>query len=204
MDKICYIVGAGELTESFKPSARDLVIAADGGYDHIVKMGITPDVLIGDMDSLSLAPSDVEVIKVPVEKDETDMLLAYRLGCERGYREFVIYGGTGGRTDHTLANYALLLHARKEGNRAYLVGSGARAHVIINESVDIFGTNGGGVSAFAQFGNAYGVSVEGLKYEARDITLTPEFPLCVSNSHTENGKGTVSVRDGALLIIEEL
>lgn len=201
---VCYIVGAGEFSETLSPSASDLVIAADGGCDHLKRIGVTPDVLIGDLDSVEEVPCGIETVKHPVEKDETDSFLAYKLGAGRGYSEFVLLGGTGGRIDHTLANYALLLYAAREGNAVTLIGGGTRVRALVNGKIELFGEKGRGVSVFALGGEAKNVCIKGLKYEAESVNLKPEFPLGVSNSHSDSARGTVSVGDGALLIIEEL
>ena len=130
---ICYIVGAGEFYGSFKPSEDDLVIAADGGYLTLTKLGIRCDVLIGDMDSLKKIPDGVEILRHRVEKDETDMHLAYLEGRRRGYSEFMLYGGVGGRPDHTFANYCLLSYIKENGGSAKLIDNGYIAYVIKNE-----------------------------------------------------------------------
>ena len=91
---ICYIVGAGDFPYGFSPKDDDLVIAADGGYDHLKKNGIRCDLLIGDLDSISASADGVQTKRFPIRKDETDMHLAYLEGKARGYKEFHIYGGT--------------------------------------------------------------------------------------------------------------
>lgn len=199
----CYIVGAGEFSEKITLTDGDFVIAADGGFDNLKKIGITPDLLIGDFDSISELPQGTEAVRYPVEKDETDSFLAYKLGVERGYREFVLLGGTGGRIDHTLANYSLMFYARREGNSLSVVGSGTRAYAVVNEKKTLVGKRGCVVSVFAFGGKAFSVSIKGLKYEADNITLQPEFALGVSNSYINDGEAYVSVGDGALLVIEE-
>ena len=201
--KKCYIVGAGELFGSFSPSEGDLVIAADGGYDNLLTLGITPHVIIGDLDSVrSNLPCDVELIRHKVEKDETDAHLAYLEGARRGYTEFELYGGTGGREDHTFANYSLLLYAKNEGNNVKLVSENMDICVIKNERREFFGRAGATFSAFAIGGVCRGVTIDGLYYTAWDATLTPEFPLAVSN-HFKGGVATVEVRHGALLIMTQ-
>ena len=108
-ENICYIVGAGELHSLPSPTEGDLVIAADGGLDALASGGITPAVVVGDLDSLSgRVPEGVEILRHPVEKDETDSHLSYLEGAKRGYTRFSLYGCTGGRDDHTFANYSLL------------------------------------------------------------------------------------------------
>ena len=109
--KTCYIVGAGDFFGKIEPRDDDLVIAADGGYDTLVRLGVRCDLLIGDMDSLKAEESATRRIVFPVEKDETDMFLAYMTGVKNGFSDFRIYGGVGGRIDHTFANFSLLIYA---------------------------------------------------------------------------------------------
>ena len=205
--KKCVIIGAGEFFGDVKLDTGDYLIAADGGLDHIKSLGLTPDVIIGDFDSVSDAremPEGIEVIRHPVEKDETDSYLAYRLGYERGFREFHIFGGTGGREDHTFANYCLLLKAKNEGCNAFLYGKDQISTVIKNEKMRIFGNPGASFSVFALGAIASGVTVKGAKYEAEKVTLTPDFPLGVSNSFTDSGYADIEVECGALLIMQAI
>ena len=196
----CYIVGAGDFYGSFTPDDTDLVIAADGGYTSLLKRNIRCDLLIGDMDSLGDVPSGVKFIKHPVEKDETDSYLAYLHGKSLGYENFEIYGGVGGREDHTFANYSLLAKIREEGRRATLFGNGTRAFVIKNEAVKLSGREGDYISVFALGGTARGVNIKGLYYEAESAALTYDFPLGVSNRFTSR-EAEISVARGVLLII---
>ena len=200
----CYIVGAGEFILDTPPEAGDFIIAADGGYDSLAAKKIAPSLLIGDMDSRisEKIPDSLEVITYPVEKDETDMHLSYLEGARRGFADFVILGGTGGREDHTLANYALLLYMSERGHRGELVGRESNATVIRNGKISLFGKKGGRVSVFAIGGSADGVSIEGMKYGAGRIKLSESMPLGVSNS-LGDGAGVVSVENGALLVIYE-
>ena len=199
----CYIVGAGEFYGSFTPSEGDLVIAADGGYNSLVKRGIRCDLLIGDMDSLEDIPTGVEILRHRVEKDETDMHLAYLEGTRRGFSDFAIYGGVGGRPDHTFANYCLLAYIQNHGGRAKLYDKTSVAYAISNESVRLTATEGKTVSVFAFGSEARGVSVRGLYYTLEGGTLTPDFPLGVSN-HTVGKDGEIEVLDGTLLVIQEI
>lgn len=200
---ICYIVGAGSFTYPFEPGEDDLVIAADGGYDHLIHYGIRCDLLIGDLDSICKAPSDVELIRHPVMKDETDTHLAYLEGARRGYADFRIYGGTGGREDHSFANFSLLLYMRNRGHRGSVYGDTGVYQVIKNEGICVRGEAGKHFSAFAFGGEAHGVFIRGLEYECEGITLTPEFPLAVSNRFVGRD-GEVCVADGALLLMTEI
>ena len=205
---VCYIVGAGDFHGSFTPAKDDLVIAADGGYLALMERGIRCDILLGDMDSLSelgVASSDCkapEILKFPVEKDETDTHLAYLEGERRGYTKFYIYGGTGGREDHTFANYSLPLYGKNAGHRITLVGKDRDFFVIKNESVTLSEAPGKDLSVFAFGGDCAGVSIAGAKYEAADVSLSPAFPLGVSNSFVGTDV-TLTVKRGALLIMVE-
>ena len=97
----------------------------------------------------------------------------------------------------------MLLKAKNQGNKATLVGNGTETIVIKNEKIEIFGNEGATVSVFA-FGvsEASGVTIEGLKYTANNITLSSDYPLGVSNSFRSSGRGAVAVGSGALLIIK--
>ena len=211
--KKCYIFGAGELFGSPTVSSSDLIIAADGGTAHLKSLGIKPDMIVGDFDSMGSSFSEkcedpelsgVEIARFPVKKDDTDMMLAYKIGASRGYDEFHIYGGVGGREDHTFANYSLLLYAKNEGKTAFLYNKTSRVRVIKNEKIELHGAKGKTVSLFAFGGEARGVFVSGLEYELSGGTLSVDFPLGVSNSHGHGGFATVEVKDGALIVFEEL
>lgn len=199
---ICYIVGAGDFTTHFTPTDSDLVIAADGGYDSLTKTGIRCDLLIGDLDSITEVPTGVKIIRYPVKKDETDMMLAYLAGAERGYTDFEIHGATGGRQDHTFANYCLLLYMSERGHRGSILCDTGATLLLKNGSIEVTGECGKHFSAFAFGGEAVGVTIRGLEYECEGVTLTPEFPLAVSNRFI--GKvGQVEVKRGALLLMIE-
>ena len=200
--KKCYIVGAGDFNTPFSPDKDDLVIAADGGYDHLMRMGIRCDVLVGDLDSVTDAPSGIETVKFPIQKDETDMHLSYLEGVKRGYRDFYILGGTGGREDHTFANYCLLLYITEAGHTAKLLSDTGEVQAIKNSSLTISGKPTKHLSVFPFGGVAKGVSIKGAEYECEDITLEPSFPLAVSNRFL-NSDAKISVKDGILLVMKE-
>ena len=197
---VCYIVGAGELHGSPTPSAGDLVIAADGGYDHLMRLGIKPDLVIGDMDSLKAERVEGETVLYPKKKDETDMYLAYVIGKKKGYSDFLIYGGTGGRPDHTFANYTLLFNAKNNGDRMTVVDEKYDIFAIENERAVISERVGAELSVFAFSSDAQGVDIWGTEYTAEDITLRYDFALGVSNKITDNN-ASISVRRGKLLVM---
>ncbi len=196
--KICYIIGAGDLPLLYIKK-DGLVIAADGGLDQLGD--IIPDIVVGDFDSAAAPPPENAVI-LPVEKDVTDMRYAADMGIENGCDTYILYGGTGGRPDHTFANYSLLCYLAEKGKTAYLLGDGFITTAINNDSVKIQGEIGNTLSVFSAGDRAEGVALKGLKYTLSDHTLTFSDPLGVSNSFTEP-TAEISVKSGTLLIMWE-
>lgn len=134
----CYIFGAGGFYGlPQRPAAGDTVIAADGGWRICRRENITPDLLLGDFDSLHTMPDFARIRRVPVEKDDTDMMLAIKEGLGRGETEFHLYGGMGGRTDHTIANLQGLLYLADHGARGWLYGDRERFTAIRDGSITL-------------------------------------------------------------------
>lgn len=212
MEKLCVIFGAGETYSPRKKfSGDDLIIAADGGYAAAVNAGLEPSVIIGDFDSGSVPQSAAaHIIKLNRDKDETDMLAAVKLGIRRGYKTFVLYGGVGGRLDHTVANIAVLCYLNAFGARGYLIDRDSVCTVITDDEFILPPSARGTVSVFAYGGEAFGVDIKGLSYRLENARLTPEFPIGVSNATASSGKiiefaekkqrPSVSVKTGSLLI----
>ena len=118
---VCYVVGAGDCTSlDFEKKSGDLIIAADGGYKYLVSARIKPDILIGDFDSLGDIPENENIIRLNPVKDITDMDAAVKIGLDKGYSEFVIYGALGGRFDHSLANIQLIARLSQQEKKAEL------------------------------------------------------------------------------------
>lgn len=196
----CVIFGAAAFDALLLPIQKDdLIIAADGGVTHCAQIGLTPDVILGDFDSLGYIPEGAQVF--PVEKDDTDVMLAVRCGLDRGFREFVIYGGMDGpRLDHTMANFQTLSYLRKQDARGYLIGKNHISTVIQNETAAFSADASGIVSVFCLGKDASGVTIRGLKYSLENGSLTADFPLGVSN-HFVGEEATISVEHGSLLLI---
>ena len=179
----------------------DLVIAADGGLHHTQKLGISPDVVLGDFDSLGYAPAGANVF--PVEKDDTDAMLAVRRGLDMGYRDFLLYGSLDGpRLDHTVANFQTLQFLCDRGAFGVLCGISTMAAVMKNGSLSFPSGCRGNISVFCMGPDARGVTLKGLYYPLEKGTLTTGFPLGVSN-HFTGEPAEVSVEDGSLLVIWE-
>jgi len=200
----CFIIGAGPFYGlPVAPAPGDYVIAADGGYLHCREAGLVPDLLLGDFDSLDALPGDTDVERFPVDKDDTDSMLAMKLGLEKGYRTFHLYGGTGGRMDHTLANLQGLAYLARQGARGYLYDASYVFTALWNSSLDLPAREEGIFSVFALGETARGVSILGGRYPLEGGELSPFFPLGVSN-HFEGRPVRVSVEKGCLLVGWEL
>jgi len=192
-------MGAGEYFGHFSPKGSDYIIAADGGMDTLNELGIEPHLIIGDFDSSLSSPSGNNVIILPKEKDDTDTLAALRIGIDRGFDEFHIFGGMGGRADHTLANIHCLSFLCERNCRGYLYGNGMIITALKNGQMKFDSDILGYLSVFAYGGKAENVSLRGLKYPLENACLTCDMPLGVSNEFIGES-AEISVGNGTLLI----
>lgn len=196
--KICCIVGAGETERLYINRESFFIIAADGGLERLGD--ISPDIIVGDFDSLGFVPNSQNTVILPVEKDVTDTAYAASMGEEKGFDTFVIYGGTGGRPDHTLANLSLLADLSKRGKRAFLIGEEFIITAITNGETCLPKHTDETVSVFSFSEKSFGVNIKGLKYCLKDYTLESVKALGVSNSFI--GKSaSVSVEKGTLIVM---
>ena len=197
--KTCIIFCAAGFDGLLFPIPEDaLVIAADGGLRHTQALGIRPDVILGDFDSLGYVPDDSQVY--PVEKDDTDAMLAVRVGLERGCDRFLFYGAMDGpRLDHTVANFQTLGYLATHGARGALIGRDYIATVLREETIEFSEAAAGILSLFC-LGASAEVTIEGLKYGLDHGTLTPDFPLGVSN-HFEGKAARITVHSGLVLAL---
>ena len=186
---------------SFSINKDDIVIAADAGIINTQKFNIKPDYIIGDFDSLGYVPTNSNIILHPVEKDDTDSMLAVKLGFEKGYNNFRIFGGIGGRLDHTFANIQSASYVAEKDGNAVFYGTEENFTVIKNNKKCFTKENKGNISIFA-LEECKNVNINGLYYELENGCLSPDFPLGVSNKFN-NKEATISVEEGKLLIIWE-
>lgn len=209
MEGKCFLIGAGDLTVgALEVGENDLVIAVDGGLGYCDVLGVEPDLILGDFDSIS--PEEAKtlmtleqqiperVIRLPREKDDTDTLAALKEGLHRGYRDYRIYGGTGGRFDHTFANIQCLLFLKKQGAVGYLVDGNGMILVLENESVEFQKGLEGYLSLFSLSQESLGVTIQGMKYPLDRAVLRNDFPVGISNEFTGE-KAVISVEKGQLV-----
>ncbi len=207
----CIIVAAGDLTVgSVNVNEDDLVIAVDGGLGYCSVLELEPDLILGDFDSVSEQEREaIQLLKAQIperivelarEKDDTDTLAAIRIGLENGYDRFLIYGGTGGRLEHTIANIQCLLYLKNHNATGYLMDGSGMICVLQNEEVKLRDNLEGYMSLFSLGKEAKGVTIRGMKYELDNATITNDFPVGISNEFIGK-EATVKVEDGQLVMI---
>ena len=197
--KTCIIFCAGGFSGLAEPiREEDHILAADGGLTHVEKLGLRPHSILGDFDSLGYVPQGAQVF--PVEKDDTDSMLAVRRGLELGYRRFVIYGALDGeRLDHTVANLQTLCFLASHGAVGYLVGNTYLA-TAIRETTFRFPEHAEGVLSLFCFGTDACLTLEGLQYTLEKGTLGADYPLGVSN-HFVGEEAVVTVHSGTVVAL---
>ncbi len=186
------------LTADFTP---DFILCADGGYDHAKAAGITPDLLIGDLDSISAA-SDPEIEKIvfPSEKDDTDTGLCLQAAIDRGCRDILIAGGLGGRLDHTISNIQLIVGKSHLADRITIKDKNNTCTVLNSSSITLPRCENQYVSVFSMSDMSYGVSETGVKYPLDKADLPIGSTLGTSNEIID-ASGTFSVENGIILVI---
>ncbi|MDR0197292.1 MAG: thiamine diphosphokinase [Oscillospiraceae bacterium] len=199
-EKPCVIVGAGDFDGFCEGYTAGFVIAADGGCNRLADFGLRPDLIVGDFDSLSDAPSGVETVRFPKDKCETDTDLAAKEAIKRAYNRFYIYGALGGRTDHVFGNAAVLINLSRNGYAAYIIGKNEVITAVTDGAVAFGADKRGTVSVFPAGEKARGVSLKGLKYELDGATLKYGETLGVSNEFIGE-KSVIEVKKGTLIIV---
>lgn len=205
----CILICAGSYEPlEIEKQESDFLIAVDGGFRYCIEQSLQPDLVLGDFDSVE--PDYLEIIRqipdqqrltLPTEKDDTDTLAAIKIGLEKGYRSFHIYGAMGGsRMEHTLANLQVLLYLKNHGAKGYLLDKNCMVFLLQNESVTLGERGPAYLSLFAMGGDARGVTVRNMKYEVENTTITADYPVGISNELIGE-EPTISVEQGTLLAI---
>ena len=186
-----------------KPREGDLTVAADSGWHNALLLGITPQVLLGDFDSIGGEglPEAEEILQVPVEKDRTDTQLAVDLALSRGATEVVIIGGLSGRLDHALSNLGVLEALAERNIYAVIEDGFNRVRFIYSTSVLVARSAYTYLSLLAADKVVKGLSVEGCKYPLQNARLARSHGWTVSNEITGNC-ALVEVRRGGIYVME--
>lgn len=202
----CVIIGGGDCSaDILKKNIKvdnDYIICADGGYDYAVEADFKPDLLIGDFDSIKAIPDDVRKVTLPVEKDVTDTVAAFNKGVKQGFTSFVLFGGTGGRFEHTFANISLMANASKQNISFEIIDEKHTFRAITNSTIKIKRKENQQISVFAYGNKAIGVTENDFHYPLQNYTLDPFDGALGTSNDIIDDFGEISVADGTLIIIE--
>jgi thiamine pyrophosphokinase len=210
----CLIISGGSIDDDFlvevvKNGGYDVLLAADSGMDALYRNKILPELIVGDMDSVSgeaweffKEHEKIEIIQLNPRKDETDTEFALREAIRRGAHNITILGGTGGRIDHTFSNIALLGIGLENYVSVELLDANNRVRLLEHE-VTISWTQqfGSYVSLIPYGGPVRGITVTGMKYPLENAELDIFKSLGISNEIIED-EAKITWEEGYLLIIE--
>lgn len=194
------IIGSGDIKnyEYIKSKLRktDFIICADGGYNHAVNMGITPDVLIGDFDSAKGYEVVKDRIEYPARKDFTDGELAVSYALEKGFCDIVLLAMSGDRLDHTAADIFLL----DKCARGVLIDDNNEVYML-KDSLSVKGKKGQTISVIPLTERVEGVTTSGLEYPLNNETIFFASSRSVSNVMTDE-ECSFSITSGKALVIK--
>lgn len=201
--KQAVLLAAGPISspEALQIPKDAFLVCADGGYRYAQALGRTPDLILGDFDSAPVPDGSALRLTFPVEKDDTDTMLAIKELHRRGYDKLTIYGGTHGRLDHTFANLQSLSWAVRHGMEAELVDEKNRAQIFLPGRYTIPKGEYRHFSLFSLSPETRGVTLTGAYYPCENLTLSRLFPLGVSN-HLVEEQAVLSFCSGELLCIQ--
>lgn len=185
----------------------DYIVCADGGGFHARNLGIIPNVLIGDGDSIDdetlkyFESKGVTILSYPKEKDQTDTQLAVEYACQQqGIREMILVGCIGTRFDHTYGNVAMLIWLMKRGIRGIIVNKYNEVHVI-DRYIMLEGNPGDRLSLLPITSKINGIFTTGLKYELQDGELVYDQPRGMSNEFIAT-EAQIVIREGMLMVVK--
>lgn len=182
----------------------DFIICADGGYAYVKAAGIVPHLMIGDFDSYTEAlPTECELILLNPVKDDTDTQHCVDVALERGYRDFLLLGATGGRLDHSIANLCVLEYLSEHGAKGILLSPEERIELLCKNTQYYHGLQGKVFSVFPFGCSSVTLSYKGAKYPLVCGTLTHSFTMGISNEFIAND-AAITVHDGSALVIINL
>ncbi len=199
----CLIVGGGEIKNkdwlNYISMEYDYIIAADRGYKSLKEANVNIDIAIGDFDSLGFIPDDVEVIRLAIEKDDTDTISAVRYALDNSAKVITLVGGVGGRLDHTIANIQSLAFIASNGAVGRLLDENNELISLTSGEYNFPKRKGYSLSVFAITDEVTCLRERGVKYPLVNATLTNKFPLGVSNEITSES-AVISFKSGMLLV----
>ncbi|WP_297136699.1 thiamine diphosphokinase [Terrisporobacter sp.] len=209
--KVCIILN-GEVKDYIKTKEiileenYDYIIGADGGCNHLFKMNIIPNYIVGDLDSIErevieyYENKNVIFKRYPSHKDETDSEICIYLAKSLGADEIDLFATLGGRIDHTLANIGLMNYIKENSIRPRILTSEEEIFMVKNETINLKGKKGDTISVISINGESKGVTLEKLEYPLDNAIVNHLSPLGISNVMLED-ECIISIDDGCALII---
>ncbi|MBQ4377598.1 MAG: thiamine diphosphokinase [Treponema sp.] len=201
----CVIIGAAPVKNYKKIRSflrdDDFVIVCDGGLNHIKKLKVKPDLIVGDFDSHKKPHSKIETIILPREKDDTDSVFALKTAVNRGFKDFLFIGMIGARLDHGLGNLYMLVKCHEEGFKALMLDDYSEMHIVARDEVQVSDK----YSYFSLLnitGLASGITIKNAKYPLENAEIKQNYQYGISNEVLPGKTATVSVQEGCLLLIK--
>ena len=179
-------------------ASADLVIAADRGWENALANGFEPALLVGDMDSIDRVPANVDVIRIPKIKDDTDTQHAIDVALERGATRVTLAGQLSGRADHTLSALFMLENLHLRGVEAEMLDDRNRVRVVKDETVTLPRRGYRYFGALSLGETVY--SAHGCFYEVERVSLRRAEPYAVSNEITADAAELAFEGDAAFLV----
>lgn len=204
--KTALIITGGEFS-FFGETEYDFVYACDKGVEYAKKLEITPDIIIGDFDSYdenySIVFPEAEVLRYPVEKDDTDTMLAIKSALDKGFDHIILTCALGKRMDHLISNLEAIHYIAAHGAKGEIVSQDDHLFTFCNydKPLSVAKRDGFSLSLFSLTESCTGLCIEGAKYSVSDVTLKSSFPLGHGNSILEK-EAVISLKSGILLVVE--
>ena len=209
MGKRAFIYAAGDFSYEdislyyrIKLNDTDMIICADGGYNLATEVGVTPDIVIGDMDSISgSVPETVKTYRYPCKKDKTDLHICVDFALQNGCSEIILLGALGSRLSHTLGAIMILEYIYNKGATGVIFTHNTKIMLVSDTAVikkDCYDC----LSIIPLTCISEGVTTTGLKYPLNNHTLIRQDNLGISNEF-EDDVATITVKKGLLIVICE-
>ncbi len=202
------LIGAGPMKDlSFleKERREDIyLVCCDGGYKKALEAKMECDLFVGDYDTFpkEMLHNPKEIISLNVIKDDTDTLFALKTCIQKGYDNFHLYGCMGGKIEHTIANLQVLSFLLDQHKKGFLYDEKNEEVVfLLDKGMEFKETATGMLSLFSYTEKTKNLTLENLKYNLDDKTLSSSFPLGVSNEFIKGKKGKISFSEGRLLVV---
>ncbi|WXR61664.1 thiamine diphosphokinase [Peptostreptococcaceae bacterium AGR-M142] len=187
-------------------STMDYIICADGGANNLKKINLNPNLIVGDLDSIDentlkfFKENNIEFLKFPKAKNSTDSELCVDIAIDKKPKEIYMFGFTGTRLDHTLANINLLKKINDNNIKAYIIDDNNKIS-ITNKDIEIEYEDDYKYISFISLNESSKITLKGLKYPLKDYILKQDSTICISNEF-DDIKAQIEIEEGLVLIIK--